>query len=704
MKRLCLTILAACLSLQGMAQGDFLGAPAGHTRARLLFSAEAAKPGETIWAGIELKMDAHWHTYWRFGGDAGMPTTVAWTLPAGVSAGEINWPIPRKTETTAGDISLVTYGYDDTVVLLVPMKLDGSLPAGPVRVGAALKWLECEDKGLCVPANAEVSGLLAVGGEDKPSASAALIEQWRSRLPRIEPAPHATARWGAILPGDTRTVIIDWESADRPGDFYPYENQSADVQGATENLPGQPGHILLRKVVKKGDGPWPERLAGILVGRGDSPNPLAVEVNLPLAAPSAPAPPPAGASGSLVLMLLFAFAGGLILNVMPCVLPVIALKVLSFVNQSRESPGRVRRLGLAYGIGVMASFAALAALAIAGQRAGGLASWGDAFRNPQFQVILTVLMTLIALNLFGVFDIALGTRVMGSAANLASRQGCGGAFFNGVLATVLATPCTAPFLGAAVAFAFTQPPGVTVLVFLAAGAGLAFPFVLICWEPRLLKALPKPGAWMEKIKIAMGFPMLATVVWLVWVTSRDGDDALWLELFLVILALAAWIWGEFVQRGTRRKRLAGAICLLLAAAGYGAILEGELQWRLPANGRREGIDWKVWSSEAVAQARREGHPVLVDFTARSCLTCKVNKASSLEIARTRAKLKAIGAVAFEADFTHQDPQILAELRRHNTSGVPLVLVYSKDLAQDPQVLPTSLTPAIVRHALDAAAR
>jgi thiol:disulfide interchange protein DsbD len=313
-------------------------------------------------------------------------------------------------------------------------------------------------------------------------------------------------------------------------------------------------------------------------------------------------------------------------------------------------------------------------------------------------------MALIALNLFGVFEITLGAGVMGSAAGLASKPGYSGAFFNGLLATLLATPCTAPFLGPAVAFAFTQPPGVTVLVFLAAGLGLAFPFVLICWQPRLLQALPKPGAWMEKFKIAMGFPMLATAVWLVWVTSRNTDDALWLELFLVILALAAWIWGAFVQRGTRRKGLAVALSLLLVAAGYGAILEHELQWRLPANAQRAGIDWKVWSLEAVEQARRDGHPVLVDFTARSCLTCKLNKGASLEIDQTRAKLKEIGAVAFEADFTHEDPAIAAELRRHNSPGVPLVLVYSKDPNRQPQVLPTILSPAIVLAALEQAAR
>ena len=313
-------------------------------------------------------------------------------------------------------------------------------------------------------------------------------------------------------------------------------------------------------------------------------------------------------------------------------------------------------------------------------------------------------MTLIALNLFGVFEITLSGKALGAASELSAKPGFPGAFFNGVLATLLATPCTAPFLGVALAFAFTQSPLVTVLVFLAAGLGLAFPFVVLCWNPRLLKLLPKPGGWMEKFKNAMGFPMLATAVWLMWVSSSREDDALWLGLFLVALALAAWIWGQFVQRGARRRALVAVICLLLLAADYGVILEGQLQWRSPPQTKTAGIDWKTWSAEAVEEARRVGHPVLVDFTARSCLTCKLNLASSLEIDRTRAKLRQIGAVAFKADDTREDPAIGRELRRFNTSGVPLVLVYSKDLGKEPQVLPTFLTPAIVLNALDQAAK
>jgi thiol:disulfide interchange protein DsbD len=649
-----------------------------------------------------MDMPPPWHTYWRNGGDAGQATEIKWTLPKGVTAGEINWPLPAKETDTAGDTSLVTYIYMNQVVLLVPLTLDKSLRPGPLTLAASVKWMECSD--ICVMADKEVTATLTIGDAAKPSSDAAIIANWRKKVPQPDNDFNFTAHWDSAPPKDNaRGLIIDWNVM-LVADFYPYANTNFEVEGMTETSQPTPRSFCLRKIVKKSEGNWPEQIDGIMVGGGAG----GVEVHLKIqaSAPSTAAPIPAAPAqtGSLLVMLLLAFLGGLILNVMPCVLPVIALKVLGFVNQSKEEPRRVRQLGAVYGLGVLVSFLVLAGLSIGAQRAGGVANWGDAFRNPQFQIILTILMTLIALNLFGVFEITLGGKALGAAGELSARPGFPGAFFNGVLATLLATPCTAPFLGVALAFAFMQSPLVTILVFLAAGLGLAFPFVVLCWNPRLLKLLPKPGAWMEKFKNAMGFPMLATAVWLMWVSSSREDDALWLGLFLVALALAAWIWGQFVQSGARRRALAAVICLLLIGADYGIILEGQLQWRSPPQTKTTGIDWKVWSAEAVEEARRAGHPVLVDFTARSCLTCKLNLASSLEIGRTRAKLKQIGAVAFKADDTREDPVIGRELRRFNTSGVPLVLVYSKNLGKEPQVLPTFLTPAIVLNALDQATK
>jgi thiol:disulfide interchange protein DsbD len=663
------------------------------THVRLLLSAESARAGDTIWAGLEMDMPPTWHTYWRNGGDAGEPTKIDWDLPPGVSAGEINWPIPSKLSEPAGDTPLVTYVYTNKVVLLTSIVLAKDLHPGPLELKAAAHWMECSD--ICVFASNSVTATLTIAEEAKPSADATLLEQWRQKVPPRASAGEAGASWDSLRSeSNSRPLIIEWKTNAAPADFYPYANTNFDVEGTTRTLPGSADVVRLEKIVKTNETKWPDHVAGILVGKLDSDEPVGVEVDLAIKSPAAMIPPVA--PGSLATILLLAFLGGLILNIMPCVLPIIALKILGFVNQSAEIPGRVRNLGLVYGLGVMVSFLILAGLAIGVQHAGGIANWGDAFRHPGFQVALTVLMTLIALNLFGVFEITLSSRAVGAASGLASRHGASGAFFNGVLATVLATPCTAPFLGAALAFAFTQSAVVTLVVFAAAGAGFAFPFVLLCAEPRWLGLLPKPGAWMEKFKVAMGFPMLATAVWLMWLSAKEADEVLWLGLALVILALAAWIWGEFVQRGTRRKGLAAVICVALIAADFGLLVETK-----PA---KDAIVWKLWSPQAVEDAQRAGHPVLVDFTAKSCLTCQVNKRTSLEIARTRAKLRQIGAVTLVGDFTRDDPAIAGELQQFNRGGVPLVLVYSKDPSKPPQTLPVILTPAIVLGALDEAAQ
>jgi len=398
---------------------------------------------------------------------------------------------------------------------------------------------------------------------------------------------------------------------------------------------------------------------------------------------------------------------------MPCVLPVIALKVLGFVQQSRESPATVRKHGLVYAVGVLASFLVLAGIVVGVQQAGKLASWGMQFGNPKFVVAMTVLVTLVALNLFGVFEVILGGSAMGAASQLASKEGTAGAFFNGVLATALATPCTAPFLGAALGFAFSQPPMIVVLMFLTVGLGLALPYVLLSWNPAWMKFLPKPGAWMEKFKIAMGFPMLATAAWIGFDvgSAHFGKRVFWLGIFLVVLALAAWVWGEFVQRGRKRVGLARGIALVLLLAGYFGILERQLHWRSMASAgtttidhQPGGIAWKRWSPEAVAEARAAGRPVFVDFTADWCVTCQANKKTSIEIPSVEAKLKELNAVALLGDNTLAPDNIVLELKKFGRAGVPLVLVYPRDASKPAIVLPELLTPGIVLDALEKAGK
>ena len=681
-------------------------ARAAHTQASLVLSDDTTKPGDTVWAGVALKMEPGWHTYWKNSGDAGMPTTIAWHLPSGVTAGDIHWPLPEKLPPA----EVTTYGYNGETMLLVPLKIGANVPSGPITLTAKLTWLECKD--VCIPVKTSVQATLNIGSETKPSADAAAIENWQGQVPRdAKDFFEVSAGWEKPANGDTRPLIITaTEVTDdtipvEAADFFPGTNDNFEVQPATDTI-GISHEIRLRKNVKLFSGDWPKEITGVLVINGNHRR-LGFDVQIPVAdeAPaeamtSAPQPETGAAAGSsqttapvfagsLAKYLFFAFVGGLILNVMPCVLPVIALKILGFVSEARSEPRRVRNLGFIYALGVLSSFVAMALIFIGLKTAGHQVGWGMQFGNPVFVVGLTVLSMLIALNLFGVFEVTPGGRIMNAAGNLASRHGAAGAFFNGLMATVLAASCTAPILGTAVGFALSKGAIVMFLIFLFLGIGLAAPYVLLSCNPVLLKFIPKPGPWMEKFKIAIGFPMLATTVWLFNVASSDyGSRVFWLGAFLVIVACAAWIFGEFVQRGRKGRGFAVVIVLILLVGGYAYALEGRLQWRTMISENEagnslidtsaKGLVWQPWSREAVAQARNAGKPVLVDFTATWCVTCNAIVKPALENPAVTAKLKEINATTLIGDYSRTPPQMTDEIQKYGGAGVPLVLVYPKN--------------------------
>jgi thiol:disulfide interchange protein DsbD len=705
------TLLGFVFSLSG------LPAQAAHTQASLVLSVESARPGETIVAGLHLRMDPGWHTYWENPGASGMPTAIDWKLPQGISAGAPKWPIPEKLP----DKDLTTYIYKDEVVVLIPLTLAPGFAAGEVPIKANVSWLECDVQ--CVPGHATVQAPLKVGTDTKASQDAGLIETWQRKLPKLDPSLRAQASWAGPATGDLRSVLVEWNSAAAApaADFFPDASDNFEVQPAVEQLPAKPGKIQIRKEIKKLAGDWPTHLSGLLV-EGPAAGRIAYQVKLALgseqSAASAESPAQnATAAGlaptpALWKMLIYAFIGGLILNVMPCVLPVIALKILGFVGQAKDNPARARYLGLVYAAGVLASFLVLAALVLGVKAAGHKAGWGIQFSSPYFLVAMTTLVTLIALNLFGVFEVTLGGRTMDAAASLSSKHGTAGAFFNGLLATVLATSCTAPFLGAAVGFAFApnQAATTTLLVFLSVGIGLAFPYVLLTWQPGWLRFLPKPGLWMERFKIAMGFPMLAAAVWLFsLVTVYYAERSWWLAIFLVMVAVAAWIYGEFIQRHRARPGIAAVAIAVVLITGYAYALEGHLRWREPvtqdkptASADREpgGIAWEPWSLAAVGRARDDHRPVLVDFTAKWCLTCNTVVKPALESSSVRDQLRRLNAVALLGDYTRFPDDITEELGRHGRAGVPLVLVYPPDPSKPPIVLPEALTPGMVVSALE----
>jgi thiol:disulfide interchange protein len=694
-------ILAVLISLSALGGSV---ARAAHTAVDLILPA-SAQPGATVLAGVRLKMESGWHTYWKNPGAAGQATDIKWSLPAGVTAGEIQWPLPRKLPPA----DITTYGYEDEVVLLVPLTLGKNISAGTLPVRAKISWLECKES--CIPAGTEIRGDLKITAQAAEAAdeNSKLLAAWQAKVPAGDNSVAAQAWWEKPANGDTRILDLQWNGAADNADFFPAAaDDNFEVQGATEKVSANNGVLRVRKLVKKFSGDWPKEIAGVFVSTGGAHETKVAIGDAPAAvaaATVAPATPPE----PLWRMLIYAFIGGLILNIMPCVLPVIALKILGFVNEAKSSPRHVRVLGLIYGLGVLVSFLALAAVVIGVKAAGHKAGWGMQFGNPIFIVCLVTLVTLVALNLFGLFEVTLGGGAMNVASGLSTQDGLAGAFFNGVLATALATPCTAPFLSIALGFAFAQSAFVILLVFTAVAAGLASPYVLLSWNPAWLKFLPKPGAWMEKFKMAMAFPMMLTVVWLFNLAANNyGERVMWLGVFLVTLALAAWIYGEFIQRGGKRKPLALAAVLLLLGLGYGLALEKELRWRAPLNAApagqlardTSGIDWEPWSPEAVMQAHATGRPVLVDFTADWCLTCQVNKKTSIETAAVREKLKANNVITLLADYTHFPDAITSELNRFNRAGVPLVLVYPKTAGAQPLVLPEVLTPSIVLGALD----
>jgi len=680
-------------------------AQAAHTRATLLLSASSAKPGDTVSAGVRLQMDPGWHTYWKNPGDSGGPTKIEWQLPPGISAGDIRWPLPEKL--TIEDVT--TYIYHNEVTLMVNLKLALDLKPGPLELMANVSWLECDK--LCLRGDARVTALLQIATETKVSAEAALLETARGKLP--QPANELSARgiWEKPLTDDSRALLLEWSPAapvSEP-DFFPDLYDAFEVQSATEIVSASADKIRLRKGVKKFEGDWPNSVSGVLIQKSSGTR-QGFSVALPIAGglsggTESPAKPTTASltagPKSLWQMLLYAFIGGLILNIMPCVLPVIALKILGFVGQAKEAPGRVRKLGLIYAGGVAVSFLVLAGLVIGVKAAGHQAGWGMQFSNPQFIIILTTLVTLVALNLFGVFEVTLGGGVMSAAGGLASQHGAAGAFFNGVLATILATPCTAPFLGVALGFAFAQPAAIIALFFLTIGAGLAAPYVVLSWQPAWLKFLPKPGAWMENFKIAMGFPMLGTAVWLASLTvTFYGERTWWLGVFLVFIGAAAWVFGHFLQRGEKRRGLAAASLGALLLTGYLWPLDAQLGWRSPEKNTNaasslkqapEGYTWQPWSPEAVAKARGAGKPVIVDFTAKWCLTCNLTVKPALGKELVTRKLGELGAVALLADYTEYPPEITRELAQFARAGVPLVLVYPRDATKPPMVLPEPLS-------------
>lgn len=757
----------------------------GPVQVQLVADRDAAVPGQPLRLGLWIRHQPHWHTYWRNPGDSGMPTQIDWHLPAGMTASDIEWPMPQRI----GVGPLANFGLQDEVVLPVRTQVPASFDAATLAVQAQATWLVCKD--VCIPGEATLALDLPVRAQSAPSAQASLYEDTDARRPAGAPL---AARWFAQ--GDRISLVFDSADPPRSLEFFPYESElvrpaapqrlsregqsnrvelerpdhapawAADqpiageawLDGRPVAIVAQPGQgtpprgapIGVSVVVEFASTASPGTLqAGRDAGRfgtpGNGPQPqLSVPGSRAGAAPggagladgargagAAAAAPGLGEGwgatpvvaapslARLALMTLSAFVGGLLLNLMPCVLPIVGLKLLAFGG---SDDGRARA-SLAFSAGIVATFWSLSAIMLALRGAGQAVGWGFQLQSPAFVAALTLLFVLIGLNLAGVFEVGAGAGRLGDLGARLLRpraqptgavpQGMAGQFGAGVLTTLVATPCAAPFMGSAIGFTIDQPAAVLLLVMTALGLGMAAPYLVFAGWPRLLRRLPRPGAWMESLRTAMAFPMFATAVWLAWVlTAQRGSEALLrLGMAAVLVAFAAWCYGRFVQRGSTRRGVAQAswVVALLAAlwlllpvlgdATDGAADDGAQG--LAASAARssgDGAAWQAWSPEAVASVAGGDRPVFVEFTAAWCITCQVNHRVVLDAAVVADAFARQRVQRFRADWTRPDERIRAALAARGRSGVPMYLVWRAG-EREPQLLPELLTPGIVLEAL-----
>lgn len=693
---------------------------------RLISDSTQVAPGQTLLLALEQKIAPHWHTYWKNPGDSGQPTSIEWKLPQGATASDILWPAPKRF-----DVGPITnYGYEDRVVLLTEIRLpQGLTPGSTATIGAEATWLVCREE--CIPQQATLSLSLPVGTGPKPSPEKGSLVAARAALPG--PAPFAAA---ARLEG--RDLIVSWPAAGAGGAsarevrqalFLP-EAWGRIQHAAKPQLDRDGQQWRLRMPVGDEPASAGKPLDGLLLidgqawtvslpvsgnldsGGGSAPANTASTAKSPAATTTTTPGAVTGATGAVEAAGLglwaamgLALIGGLILNLMPCVFPVLAIKALGFLHGSASTH---RRQGLAYTAGVLAAFAALGAVLLALRGAGTGVGWGFQFQSPLFVLLLAWLMFVLGLSLAGLLSIGAGFAGVGQG--LAEKPGLTGSFFTGVLATVVATPCTAPFMGAAMAYALAQPAVELMAVFLALGLGLALPYLALAWWPALQRRMPRPGPWMDLLKQALAFPMFAAAIWLVWVIAQQaGPMGVLVALAgMGLLALAAWI-RTVSRHATPRWQWTGAGAALAAVVAAAALVPtlGTMAGEDIASGGGSGstsgpsasADHEPYSPERLAQLRAQGKPVFVNLTASWCITCLVNERVALSTDEVRQAFVREGVTYLKGDWTRQDPRITELLKQHDRSGVPLYLFYPAGTGSDAQVLPQLLTPGIVTTAL-----
>jgi thiol:disulfide interchange protein DsbD len=683
---------------------------ADNVKARLVSEVGAVGPGQTFWVALELDIRDGWHTYWRNPGDSGEATKLAWQLPPGFTAGDIVWTTPHRFEIAP----LVNYGYAKQALHLVQITAPKDLKAGTaVALAAKASWLVCSD--VCVPEDANlqltIPARAQAGGID-PGA-AALFATARSELPSTQPAPTS-----ARISGDKLIITLgrEWGAALSQITslaFFPYDE--GGIEYATPQTLSRSKDALELSMKVGYQPPKAGAIRGVLVatekngGQTDT-VPIEIAADFPGAGADQVKAGPRFApltntnpepEHSLPTLLLFAVLGGLILNLMPCVFPVLSIKALNVMEQAKTHPAAVRAKGLVFAAGVIFSMLCLAGVLLALRAGGEQLGWGFQLQSPLFVTLLVYLLLAVGLNLSGVFEVGGGLAGVGD--NMTQGDSYSASFFTGVLATLVATPCSAPFMAPAVGAALTQAPINALCIFAALGVGISLPFVLLSFAPWMRRVLPKPGAWMDTLKQVFAFPVYATAAWLLWVVAQETTPfGLGAALAgSILIALAAWSFqkSRSTAGGGRLTVIAAAVISLLLAiilpvrfADVAAAAAGGTAQARP------GVDeWQPYSAAKVAELRAAGRPLLVNFTASWCLTCLVNERNAFSDAAVQEIFRDKKVTLMKGDWTNRDPAITEALASFGRAGVPLYVVYnSKPGATEPLVLPQILTAGAIQ--------
>lgn len=688
MRALILTFLAwlsAGLLITPALASQSVPVDTGKVTASLISSHDSVAPGQEFYIALRTQLDNKWHTYWRNPGDSGEPVQISWELPEGVTAGEINWPLPLAIPTGP----IVNYGFEGTPLFPVKFTVSPDVaPGSVITVRANFYYLVCKD--VCIPEDGSASLPIAVGESVEDT-------RWKTA---IEAALADVPKRGAVQGGIKKTgETLEMSFTNLPeGDFsntyfYPYDQGILGHSEPQIITRGTEGFKLTTKPDYIWNDPTPKTFEGVLTyqknGKLKGTNiALAVGQSFDIGAAASPKPSVGGVT--LWTAIIGALIGGLILNLMPCVFPVISIKALSIAKSAHGKRAKIKREAWLYTAGVIATFMLLAMIIVALKASGSEIGWGFQLQSPKIVAVLSLLLFVVGLNLLGVFEI--GYRLQNVGSELTQKSGATGSFFTGTLAVVVATPCTAPLMGPAVGYAFTAPVIITLAVFLALAIGFALPFLVIAYVPQLLSKLPKPGPWMIRFKEILSFPMFAAAIAGIWVlTQQAGANGAFFAL-CAMLAVGLGIW-LFKLKNMVGKAL-GVLAVLAAIA---------LPMTITANAASANIvsgklEAEAWSPARVAELQAEGRPIFVDFTAAWCVTCKVNEKVVLNTARTQQLFKDTNTAFLIADWTNKDDVIAAELAKYGRAGVPLYLVYSNN-SVSPVILPQVLSYDVIRDAL-----